>query len=135
MSNGIAYHFSQNETRSKRSLIRVTQENAELLRGGFEKLLEELAAWQPFVALVADGKAVSVCRSVRITAEAHEAGVETLPEYRGKRFAQDVTAEWARLVRSRGAIGLYSTDLDNLSSQAVARELNLKCYGITFNVE
>ena len=134
VSNGIAYQFSQNETRSKRSLIRVTQENAGVLRGGFEKLLEELAAWQPFVALVEDGKAVSVCRSVRITREAHEAGVETLPEFRGRGFAQDATAEWARLVHAAGAIPLYSTDLENHSSQAVARKLNLNCYGITFNI-
>ena len=35
---------------------------------------------------------MSVCRSVRITPAAHEAGVETLPEFRGKGYAQDVVA-------------------------------------------
>lgn len=133
ISSGPAYQFTEYEMPSK-PLLAVTEANPEILQGGFEKLIEELPAWQPFIALVEGNQAVSVCRSVRITAEAHEAGVETLPDFRGKGYAKDVAAEWARLVRTVGAIPLYSTDWENNASQAVARKLGLKCYGVTFDI-
>ncbi len=134
ISSGPAYQFTECEMPAKRRLLTVTETNAEILQGGFEKLIEELPAWQPFVVLIEDNRAVSVCRSVRITPEAHEAGVETLPEFRGKGYAKDVVAEWARLVRAAGAIPLYSTSWENNASQAVARKLELKCYGVDFQV-
>lgn len=130
---GPAYLFTEYEMPSKRLVI-VTENNAGVLQGGFEKLVEELSAWQPFVALVEGTRAVSVCRSVRITSEAHEAGVETLPDFRGKGCAKVVVAEWARLVRVAGAIPLYSTSWDNKASQAVARKLRLHCYGADFSI-
>jgi RimJ/RimL family protein N-acetyltransferase len=133
VSNGLAYKFTKYEMPSTPLLI-VTENNAEMLEGGFEKLIEELPTWQPFVALIEGNRAVSVCRSARITAEAHEAGVETLPDFRGKGYAKDVVAEWARLVLAAGAIPLYSTAWENNASQAVARKLHLKCYGADFQV-
>ncbi len=132
-SNGPAYLFTESGAPSK-SLLTVTENNAEVLQGGFEKLVEELPAWQPFVALVEENRAVSVCRSVRITTEAHEAGVETLPDFRGRGYAKEVTAEWARQVQARGAVALYSTSWENFASQAVARKLGFKCYGTDFSV-
>ena len=133
VSNGLAYKFTKYEMPSKR-LLTVTENNAEMLEGGFEKLIEELPTWQPFVTLIEENRAVSVCRSARITAEAHEAGVETLPDFRGKSYAKDVVAEWARLVLAAGAIPLYSTAWENNASQAVARKLHLRCYGADFQV-
>lgn len=133
VSSGPAYQFTEYEMPSK-SLLAVTENSAEILQGGFEKLVSELSTWQPFVALIEENRAVSVCRSVRITPEAHEAGVETLPDFRGQGYAKDVTAEWARLVRAAGAVPLYSTSWENTASQAVARKLHLKCYGTDFHV-
>lgn len=133
VSNGIAYQFIECETSSNR-VIAVTEDNPQVLQGGFEKLIGELPAWQPFLALVEENRAVSVCRSARITAEAHEAGVETLPRFRGNGFAKEVTLEWARRVQNAGAIPLYSTSWENIASQGVARKLGLKCYGVTFEV-
>ena len=132
-SNGLAYQFTKSETPSK-SVIAVTTENSAILQNGFGELIEELPAWQPFVALVEANRAVSVCRSARITAEAHEAGVETLKEFRGNGYAKAVILEWARLVRELDALPLYSTSWENIASQAVARKLELKCYGITFEI-
>lgn len=134
ISGGPAYQFTKYPAPTK-SLLAVTENNAETLRGGFEKLIEELPAWQPFIALVERHQAISVCRSVRITPEAHEAGVETLPDFRGKGCAEEVTAEWARLVLATGAIPLYSTSWENTASQAVARKLELKCYGTDFYID
>lgn len=133
ISSGPAYRFTKFQMSSK-LLLTVTENNAETLQGGFEKLVGELRAWQPFVALVEQNRAVSVCRSVRITPEAHEAGVETLPDFRGKGYAQEVSSEWARLVRAAGVVPLYSTSWENTASQAVARKLELECYGADFQI-
>ncbi|HYF00658.1 MAG TPA: GNAT family N-acetyltransferase [Planctomycetota bacterium] len=121
---GPAYRFTESAGPS-RPLLAVTEANADLLRGGFEELVEELPVCQPFVALVEEGRAVSVCRSVRVTPAAHEAGVETLPDLRGKGYAKEVVAGWARSVRSVGAVPLYSTSWENTASRALAKKLRL----------
>lgn len=133
ISSGPAYCFNEDDAPSK-SALAITENDAKVLQGGFEDFVAELSAWQPFIALVEDDRAVSVCRSVRITPAAHEAGVETLPDFRGKGYAADVAAEWARRVRAAGAIPLYSTSWENRASQAVARKLRLKCYGTDFSI-
>ena len=130
---GPAYHFTE-YLEPSRPLLAITETNAERLRGGFEDLVAELPAWQPFLALVEESRPVSVCRSVRITPAGHEAGVETLPDFRGKGYAKDVVAGWARLVQSMGAIPLYSTSWENSASQAVAKKLRLVPYGADFHV-
>jgi RimJ/RimL family protein N-acetyltransferase len=130
---GLAYHFTE-YLEPSRPLLAITETNAEMLRGGFEELVIELPAWQPFLAIVEGGRAVSVCRSVRITPEAHEAGVATLPDYRGKGYAKDVVAGWAWVVQSMGAMPLYSTSWENTASQAVAKKLYLVVYGADFQV-
>ena len=133
VSNGPAYYFSEDISPSRQP-IDVPEDHAMRLRRGFEALIAELADWQPFVALIVDGHAVSVCRSVRITPEAHEAGVETLPDFRGRGYAADVAAAWTSRVRAQGAIPLYSTSWENDASQAVARKLHLACYGADFSI-
>lgn len=130
---GPAYRFTESIEPSRR-LLAVTEADAGLLRGGFEELIEELPVCRPFVALVEEGRAVSVCRSVRITPAAHEAGVETLPDFRGKGYAREVTAGWARAVRSLGAEPLYSTSWENAASQAVAKKLRLAPFGADCHV-
>jgi RimJ/RimL family protein N-acetyltransferase len=130
---GPAYQFTAYFEPS-RPLLVITETNAERLLGGFEELVAELPAWQPFLALVEESRAVSVCRSVRITPDAHEAGVETLPDFRGKGYATDVVAGWARVVQSLGAMPLYSTSWENTASQAVAKKLHLVPYGADFQV-
>ena len=130
---GPAYHFTEYFEPS-RPLLALTATHAERLRGGFEELVAELPDWQPFLALVEESRAVSVCRSVRITPAAHEAGVETLPDFRGKGYAKEVVAGWARVVQSLGAMPLYSTSWENTASQAVAKKLHLVPYGADFHV-
>jgi RimJ/RimL family protein N-acetyltransferase len=130
---GPAYHFTEYLEPSM-PLLALTETNAEMLRGGFDDLAAELPAWQPFLARVEESRAVSVCRSVRITPAAHEAGVETLPDFRGKGYAKDVVAGWARLVQSMGAIPLYSTSWENTASQTVAKKLHLVPFGADFHI-
>src|SRR5215207_1556995 len=130
---GPAYRF-KDDPEPSRALLYVTEADAEVLRGGFEEVVEELPFAQPFVAAVEEGRAVSVCRSVRVTAAAHEAGVETLPGFRGRGYATDVTAGWARMVRAAGAAPLYSTSRENTASQSVAKKLRLVPYAADFHV-
>ncbi|MGH9767486.1 MAG: GNAT family N-acetyltransferase [Blastocatellia bacterium] len=130
---GPAYHFTEFPEPSM-PLQAITEMNAGMLRDGFEELIAELPAWQPFLALVERGRAVSVCRSVRITPVAHEAGVETLPDFRGRGYAKDVVAGWARTVWSLGATPLYGTSWENTASQAIAKKLLLATYGADFHV-
>jgi RimJ/RimL family protein N-acetyltransferase len=134
VSTGPAYWFPKDVAPSGLSTPVIAVNNAKALQGGFEKLVEELLVSQPFVAVIDDHRAVSVCRSVRITQDAHEAGVETLPDFRGRGYAKEATAEWARRVRALGATPLYSTSWENKSSQAVARKLGLECYGVDFEI-
>jgi GNAT superfamily N-acetyltransferase len=130
---GPAYHFTT-YLEPSRPLLAITEANAEMLQGGFEKLVSELPEWQPFLAIVEETRAVSVCRSVRITPDAHEAGIETLPDFRGRGYAKDVVAGWANLVKSMGCVPLYSTSWENSASQAVAKKLNLLSFGADFHV-
>lgn len=115
--------------------VRITRDNgAEWLRGGFEWMNSEIDYAQPCVALVRDGRAVSICRSVRITSRAHEAGLETLEADRGKGYAAEAVAGWAKAVRSLGAFPLYSTFWENAASQSVARKSGLYFYGVNFTI-
>lgn len=130
---GPAYYFPQ-LPRPAHAVLAITEANAERLRGGFEELTEELPTWQPFVGLIEEERVVSVCRSVRITPAAHEAGVETLPDFRGRGYAKEVVGAWARFVHAMGAMPLYSTSWENSASQAVAKKLGLHRFGADFHI-
>jgi hypothetical protein len=109
--------------------ILLTGENAELLRPLLAEWVPDVRHCQPMIALLVDGRAVSLCCSVRRTATAHEAGVETAAASRGRGHAAIVVAEWARAVRRRGGLPLYSTSWQNARSLAVARKLALIRFG------
>jgi RimJ/RimL family protein N-acetyltransferase len=130
---GPAFHFIE-YVQPSRPVRVLTEASADFLLGGFEELIEELPTWQPFVAVIENGHAVSVCRSVRLTPQAHEAGVETLPGYRGKGYARDAVAAWARLVQQHDALPLYSTSWENVASQALAKKLGLRQYSADFHI-
>ncbi len=83
--------------------------------------------WKP-------ARAVALCCSVRITPAAHAAGVETLPDSRGRGYAARVVTAWAREVAILGAVPLYSTSSDNVASQGVARRLGMHRIGIDYHV-
>jgi RimJ/RimL family protein N-acetyltransferase len=114
--------------------IAIDATNADLLRGGFDAWLDDVPHRQPFLAALEDGRAVAVCASVRITAAAHEAGVETLAPARGRGHAADAVAAWADAVRRAGALPLYSTSSDNAASQRVAAKLGAQPIGTDFHV-
>ena len=114
--------------------IQINEQNSHLLKNGLQDWLPDVATQQPFVARVVNGQAVAVCASVRITAVAHEAGVETLAAHRRRGYALSVVSAWANEVRQIGAVPLYSTSIENKASQQVAARLGLIKYGLDFHI-
>ena len=114
--------------------VSITGTNEHLLRGGFDDWLQDLRHRQPFIAVVENNRAISICASVRISGSIHCAGVETLVEHRKRGHAANVVARWALAVRALGATPFYSTSWENQPSQRVAARLHLNNVGIDFHV-
>jgi RimJ/RimL family protein N-acetyltransferase len=132
--SGPAFRFPDMPPLRSRDSILISDKNAAVLSNGFEDWHSYVPYRQPFLAIVKGSRAVSVCCSVRVTSEAHEAGVETLKEFRGKGYAADVVAGWAGAVRRLDRIPMYSTSWENKASQGVARKLGLIAYGCDFHI-
>jgi hypothetical protein len=115
--------------------VPVTQANAGLLRDGLDEWLPDVDAGRLIYAAVVDGRAVSICASVRQAEGVHAAGVETLPAHRAQGFAVQAVAGWASAVLRAGATPFYGTTFDNLASQGVARRLGMRLVGSEFSVE
>ena len=113
----------------------IRQDNADLLSGGLDEWRADVAAGLPMMAMIVDGRAVSICASVAASGVAHAAGVETLPDHRGRGFASQMVAAWAQVVRARGSVPFYGTTFDNIASQGVARRLGLDLVAAEFSVE
>lgn len=122
------------ETHGASDVVDITEDNIELLHGGFEDWLADVPIAQPFVAVVRDGRAVSLAASVRITPRAHECGIETLPAHRGRGLAAMAARAWAHRVRKVGVTPLYSTMWDNVSSQRLAAKIGCIRFGSDFYV-
>jgi RimJ/RimL family protein N-acetyltransferase len=130
---GPAYRFPRVLAETP-EIVAVTRENVHILQRYMSAWLGDVEQCQPFMAFVVDGHAASVCASVRVAPKAHEAGVDTHPEFRGRGYAPRVTTAWARAVRAMGRIPLYSTSWENSASRAVARKLGLVQYGAALHI-
>lgn len=113
---------------------RVTTANAGVLGPYLEDWRVDVDAGVPMAVSLHDGRAVSVCCSVRIIDRAHEAGVETHPHFRGRGHARRAVAEWAAAVRELKGVPLYSTSWENGPSQALARRLGLVHFGADLHI-
>lgn len=118
----------------KAAVVEIGAHNADFLHGALAAWRADVGRRGPFVAIVEKGRVVSLCASVRTTRFVHCAGVETVPDRRGRGLAGQVVAAWAARVRARGAVPFYSTSWDNLASRAVARRLGLSLAGVDFHV-
>lgn len=109
-------------------VVAIGEENADLLAGAFASLRPALPAVQPCVAAVERGEAVAVCHAARRSRRAAEAGVATLPAFRGRGYGAAVVAAWAVAARGAGLTPLYSTSWRNLASRRLADRLGLVLY-------
>ena len=130
---GPAYRFPEHIT-PPTNVIQLSFENAGLLKGDFAEMVSELNSSHPYLAIIEGSQAVSICRSVRVSSRAHEAGVDTRVGYRRRGYATSVVTAWALAVRALNCIPLYSTSWDNVASQGVARRLGLVQYGVDYHV-
>jgi RimJ/RimL family protein N-acetyltransferase len=113
------------------NVVLISETNAELVQATFPwalSLIQEREAG-PVAAAIDQDRAVSICFCSRRPGQATEAGLETLPAFRGRGFATATVAVWAAEVRRQGYMPLYGTSWDNLASQAVARKLGMVLYG------
>lgn len=114
--------------------VRLTRDNAQLLRPYLESWTPDVGVAEPMYVFVLDGHAVAVCASVRQTSMADEAGVDTARAFRGRGFAGQVVAAWAREIRKASRIPFYSTSWENEASRAVARKLGLMQFGSDLHI-
>lgn len=115
-------------------VIKITKDNVYLLKNSFNYMLSELQFWEPCFVKFVNGNVASICFSSRIANASHEAGVETLPDFRGKGYAADVVAAWATDIYKMNRIPTYSTSWDNTASQSVARKLKCDLYGVDLSI-
>jgi RimJ/RimL family protein N-acetyltransferase len=125
---GPVFRFPATSPRQS-EVVRLTVANRELVRGSYRWLYDEFVDWQPCLAVVRDGAAVSVCYSARRGPLAAEAGVDTLAAFRGRGLASAVVAAWGAAIHESDRVPLYSTGWDNLASQGVAQRLGLILLG------
>lgn len=102
--------------------------NAALLHPQLASWAPELRQRKPCFGVFRNGQAIAICASSRTTAQAAEAGVETVTEFRGEGAAGLAVAAWAAAVRDSGRIPIYSTSWENLASRAVAAKLELDLF-------
>jgi hypothetical protein len=103
----------------------VTPAIRDVLRERFGYTWRNFAHLGPVAAVVVEGQAVAVCRSVRRSALAVEAGVDTVEGFRGRGWGVAVTALWARAAAAQGLVPCYSTQDENAASLGLARSLGL----------
>lgn len=102
--------------------------NAVLLHPELATWGPELAARRPSFGVFRDGQVIALCASSRTSAGAAEAGVETVPSFRGQGAACLAVMAWAAAVRGAGKVPIYSTSWENTASRAVARKLELELF-------
>jgi RimJ/RimL family protein N-acetyltransferase len=130
---GPAFRFPSDLAEHETAVL-VTSENAAVLSPYLEEWRGNVSPSAPMVVALEGRKAVSVCCSVRVTSQAHEAGVETHPDFRGRGHATRAVSGWANAIRERDRIPLYSTSWENESSRALAKKLGLIQYGVDLHI-
>lgn len=75
--------------------------------------------------VIIDGEVVAWAKTDTDHEEALEVAIETLPDYRRRGLARQVTASWAASTLVSGKIAFYSHLIENTASGAVAASLGL----------
>lgn len=130
---GPAFHFPS-RVPANESAVRVTPDNAAVLSPHFEDWRGDVSASVPMMVVLEGGTAVSICCSVRIARQAHEAGVETHRDFRGRGYAARAVSAWASALRDMNRIPLYSTSWENAASRALAKKLGLIQFGADLHI-
>jgi len=111
----------------------IDESNLHLLNTHLKEWLDAALRWQPMIVAVSEGHAVSVCASVRRSPTAHEAGIETAPEFRGRGFGRSALSAWLAGVSRLGIEPMYSTSWANEASRRLAATAGLEQVGVDFH--
>lgn len=122
------------ESSESEAAVRVDRTNADLLSPYLEDWRVDAEEGVAMAVSIQDGRAVSVCCSVRLSDRAHEAGVETHPDFRGRGHGARAVAEWANAVRGLERVPLYSTSWENEASRRLAARLGLVQFGADLHI-
>ncbi len=129
VSSGPIYYRTDSVTEAEQETTIINKVNAHLLKHEMGDWSVDVGHRLLFIATVANGQAVAVCASSRVTAAAHEAGVETSLNFRRRGYASTAVRRWTNEVLKLGAVALYSTSWSNTASQAVAQKLEYSYAG------
>ncbi|MBW2242922.1 MAG: GNAT family N-acetyltransferase [Deltaproteobacteria bacterium] len=133
--HGPAFRFPEPRPEEPTNLAWLSGDDLEQLAQSFPQLAESWHGREPSAVATEQGRIVSACYSAtaappggRLEGGAIEAGIDTLPDRRGSGLAGPLVLAWAREVRRRGCIPLYSTAWENRASRALAGKLELIQY-------
>jgi predicted GNAT family acetyltransferase len=91
--------------------------------------------WPPWCVALSDGSKISsIAFAARLGPMGAEAGVASIPSFRGQGFAAAATAGWAAHAALRGRALFYGTDRTNVSSQRVVERLRLRFFGASLAI-
>ncbi|MGE0239001.1 MAG: GNAT family N-acetyltransferase [Parvibaculaceae bacterium] len=90
--------------------------------------------WPPWCMLLAEGEVAAMAFAARLSDDGAELGLVTVPKFRGRGFAAEVTAGWSRLPALAKRALFYSTAEDNLASRRVVARLRLRRIGRGFRL-
>lgn len=116
------------------AIVLIDTSNRAALARSFPHTHEHLHALAPCAARLVAGHAVAICRTVRRSRFALEAGVDTIPEHRGRGYGAAVVAAWAERAWQDGQVPCYSTEWSNEASLALARRLDMMSIGAEFAI-
>jgi hypothetical protein len=127
--------IASGEAQTDSAAVRITRANAGLLQGHLSEWQDSIEFEQPMFAWVADGRALSLCATVRRSEVGVEAGVDTLETHRRQGHGRQAVAAWSSAIQREGVTAFYSTSWDNAASIALARSLRLQQVGASLWVE
>jgi len=120
--------------RSSDGIVLVDTANAGVLEPHLDWAVDCLALASPIAVVLEEGVAVAACFSARESGPAIEAGVFTVPAYRGRGYATACVAAWAAAVYAAGRLPLYSTSWEKAASRRIAHSLGGRFYGVDFSL-
>ena len=90
--------------------------------------------WPPWCVALQGDEIAAIAFAARLSPDAAEPGVGSVPAFRGRGLAAAATAGWAALPGLQGRALFYGTSRTNVSSQRVAVRLGLRFLGASLSI-
>jgi RimJ/RimL family protein N-acetyltransferase len=90
--------------------------------------------WEPWCVAFHGAEIASIAFAARLGPDGADAGLNTMPRFRGQGFGPAVTAAWASHPSLRERTLFYSTDRTNRASRRVAEKLSLRFIGASLRL-